>query len=73
MALWVRRALEVENSRGGDDDLGVDELLVKGRVLALLVGGGDQRVALVLEPFPQAELVLGGTKQTRNLSCCRLG
>jgi hypothetical protein len=27
--------------RGGDDDLGINELLVKGRILAFLVGGGD--------------------------------
>lgn len=53
--------------RSGNDDLRVDELLVEGRVLALLVGSGDQSVALVLEPFAQAELVLGGSKQTGNL------
>lgn len=38
------------NSRGGDDDLSVDELLVEGGVLALLVVGGDEGVALALEP-----------------------
>lgn len=52
------------HSRSGDDDFGIDELLVEGRVLALLVGGGDQSVALLLEPLAQTELVLGGTQQT---------
>lgn len=55
------------DSRSGDDDLGVDELLVEGRVLALLVRSGDQRVALVLEPLAQTKLVLSGAKQTGNL------
>ncbi len=46
--------------RSGDDDLGVDELLVKLGVLALLVRGGDKGVSLVLEPLADAELVFGG-------------
>lgn len=57
----------MENERSGDDDLSVDELLVKGGVLALLVGGGYQGVTLVLEPLADAELVLGGTEQLRLL------
>jgi len=52
---------------GGDDDLGVDELLVKDRVLALLAGGGDQGMALILEPLADAELVLSGSEKLRNL------
>ena len=55
------------NIRGGDDDLGIDEMLVEGRVLALLIRGGDQGVALVLQPFANAELVLCRTKQLRDL------
>lgn len=55
---------EVGHIRSGDDDFSVDELLVEGRVLALLVGGGDQGVTLLLEPLPQAELVLSGTQKT---------
>ena len=47
----------------GDDDLCVDQLLVEGGALALLVRGGDQGVALVLEPLADAELILGGTEQ----------
>jgi hypothetical protein len=50
--------------RSGDDDLSIDELLVEGGVLALLVGGGDQSVASILEPLADAELVLGSTEET---------
>lgn len=31
----------MRNERSSDDDFSVDELLVEGGVLALLVGGGD--------------------------------
>ena len=55
------------NIRSRDDDLGVDQLLVKGRVLALLVAGGHQGVALLLEPFPDAKLVLGGAEKAGDL------
>lgn len=44
--------------RGGDDDLGVYQLLVELGVLAVLVGSGHQGVTLILEPFPDPELVL---------------
>lgn len=53
--------------RGGDDDLGVDELLVEFGVLALLVRGGDESVALVLEPLADAQLVLGGAQEFGDL------
>ncbi len=56
-----------ESLRGGDDDFGVDELLVKLGVLALLVRGGHEGVALALEPLAQAELILGGSEKLRNL------
>lgn len=49
--------------RGGDDDLGVNKVLVELGVLALLVGSGDEGVALVLNPLPQTKLVLGGTEK----------
>lgn len=52
---------------GGDDDFGIDKLLVEGGVLTLLVGGGHQGVTLVLEPLADTELVLGGTEQLRLL------
>lgn len=52
----------VGHIRSGDDDFSVDEFLVESRVLALLVGSGDQGVTLLLEPLPQAELVLSGTQ-----------
>ncbi len=62
-----RGAAGADNLRGGDDDFGVDELLVKLGVLALLVGGGHEGVALVLEPFADAELVLSGSEKLRYL------
>jgi hypothetical protein len=52
------------HSRGGNDNLGIDELLVKGGVLTVLVGGGDQSVTSILEPLADAELVLGSTEET---------
>lgn len=51
-------------SRSSNDNFSVDQLLVKGGVLALLVGGSHQGVALVLEPLADAELIFGGTQQT---------
>jgi len=44
-----------------DDDFCVDQLLIKLGVLTVLVGGGNEGVALVLEPFSDAEFVFGGT------------
>lgn len=55
------------NLRGGDDDFGVDELLVEDGVLALLVRGGDEGVALVLEPLADAQLVLSRAQKLRDL------
>ena len=49
--------------RSGDDDFGVNQLLLKDRVRTLLVGGGHQSVTLVLEPLANAELVLSGTEE----------
>jgi len=46
-----------------NDDLGVDELALKGAVLALLVGRGHEGVALRLEPLADAQLALGGAEQ----------
>ena len=43
--------------RGGDDDFSIHELLIELAVLAFFVGGCDQRVALVFEPFADAQLV----------------
>lgn len=56
-----------EHVRSGDDDLGIDELLVELGALTVLVGGGNQSVALVLEPLADAELVLGGSEKLGNL------
>ena len=55
--------------RCGDDDFSIDELLVELGVLTLLVGGGDEGVALLLDPFPQTELVLSGTEKSGFLLC----
>lgn len=59
---WVLRDL-----RSGDDDFRVNQLFLKGRVRTLLVGGGHQRVTLFLEPFANAELILGGAEEARLL------
>ena len=47
--------------RSRNDHLSINELLVELAVLALLVGGGDEGVALLLDPFPETKLVLGGS------------
>jgi hypothetical protein len=52
-----------------NNDFGINEVLVKGRVLALLVGCGDELVALLLDPLAQTELVLGGTEQLGLFLC----
>lgn len=50
--------------RSGDDDLGIDQFLVKGGVLGVLVVGGDESVTLALNPLSQAEFILDGTEKT---------
>ena len=60
----VRGSLDV---RRGDDDLGVDEMLVELGVLALLVRRRDERVALLLDPLPDAQLVLSRSEELRLL------
>lgn len=50
-----------------DDDFGINELLVEFAVLALLIGCGDERVALIFNPFPQTKLVLSCAEQFRLL------
>lgn len=63
VCLSVTHALSGEagtiNVRGGDDDFGVNELLVKLGVGVVLVGGCDESVASILEPFADSKLVLG--------------
>ena len=51
------------NQRGRDDDLSIHQFPLEGRVLSLLVGGGDQGVTLILEPLPQTQLILSGTQK----------
>lgn len=50
--------------RCGDNDFSINKVLVELRVLTLLVGGRDEFVTLLLDPFPQTKLVLGGTEKT---------
>ena len=57
---------ELVDLRGCDDDLCVDELLVEGAAIAILIASGYQRVSLLLEPFSNSELVLGRTQELRN-------
>lgn len=52
---------------GSDDDFGVDELFVELRVLAFLVRGGHQGVALVLEPLADTQLIFCSAEQLRLL------
>jgi len=47
--------------RSGDDDLGVNQMLVKLRALTFFIGGGDELVTLVLKPFSDTKLVFCGT------------
>jgi hypothetical protein len=51
----------------GNDDLSIDELLVELGVLALLVRGSNEGVALVLEPLADAKLVLRGAEKFGDL------
>jgi hypothetical protein len=60
--------LQAGDSRSGDDNFGVNELLVKGAVLALLVGGGHKGVALAFDPFSETKLVLGCSEELWNIS-----
>jgi hypothetical protein len=49
----------------GNDDFSIDDFLVEGRVFAFLVVGDNQGVALGLEPFADAELILNCAEQSR--------
>jgi hypothetical protein len=51
-----RQVARVE--RRGDDDFGVDELLVEGAVRAFFVGRRDECVAVRFNPFAEAEFAL---------------
>lgn len=51
-------------SRSSDDDFGIDKLLVELGALSILVGGSDQGVALIFEPLPQTQFILGGSQKT---------
>ena len=53
--------------RCGDDDFSINKLLVEFGILAFLVRRGHKGVTLVLQPFSNPKLILGGTKQTQLL------
>lgn len=57
----------IESLRSGNDDFGVNHLLLEDTALALLVGGGHESVSLVLKPLADTKLVLCGTEETRLL------
>jgi hypothetical protein len=59
---------EREDVRSGDDDLGVNKLLVELGVLALLVGGGNEGVTLVLQPLADTELIFSCSEKLRDLN-----
>lgn len=59
--MWALRGSS--DVRCGDDDLCVYKVLVELRVLALLVRGGNELVALLLNPFSDTEFVLGGSEK----------
>lgn len=46
--------------RGGDDDLCVDKLTIKGRILAFFIGRSHQSMTLPLKPLPQSKFVFSG-------------
>lgn len=50
----------IRNIRCGDDDFSVNEFLVELGVGVVLVGGSDESVASILEPFADSKLVLSG-------------
>ena len=54
---------EDKDLRGGDNDFGVNHLLLEDAALTLLVGGCDESVSLVLEPLADSELVLCGSEE----------
>ena len=49
----------------GDDNLGIDNFLVEGRVFTFLVIGDDILMALGFEPFAETKLVLNCSEQSR--------
>lgn len=51
---WIRHI------RCGDDDFSVNKFLVELGVGVVLVGGSDESVASILEPFADSKLVLSG-------------
>jgi len=55
------------NSRSGNDNLGINKLLIKGRRLALLIRSSNQSMSLILEPLANTKLVLGCAKKLWNL------
>lgn len=56
------------DSRSSDDNLCIDQLLVKSRVLTLLVRSGHQGMTLAFNPLSQAQFILSGAEKAGLLS-----
>jgi hypothetical protein len=66
--------VDVARVEGGSDDyIGVNNLLVKHRVGAILGRGGNESMALRLEPVSDTELVLGASKELGLILSVRAG
>ena len=56
-----------EDLRCGDDNLSIDQFLVKFRILSVLVRGRHQSVSLVLKPFADSEFVFRCAQKFRDV------
>ena len=57
-SFYLTDVQESGDLRSGDDDLGINQFLIEFGVLALLIGGSNEGMALVLEPFPYPQFIL---------------
>lgn len=64
---WSGSEDSVGGIRCGDNDLGINQVLVESGVLAVLVRGRHQFMTLLLNPFPDPQLILGRPEELRNL------
>jgi hypothetical protein len=70
LCLFNSFPVDVSGMEGsGDDDLGVDDFLVEGRVLTFLVVGDNEFMALGFEPFSDSELILDCSEQSGFFLC----
>jgi len=57
------------HQRCGYDDFCINQLLLKNRVGSLLVRSGDKLIVVLLNPLPQAELILHRAQEFGDLLC----